>query len=408
MPSPVYDTAVAIRDLGLLATDMIAKAAPRVGRQTSGSSSDEDRLLIVRLDAIGDFVVWLDAARGIRDHYASSHITLVGNALWCDLAERLPYFDRVIPVDPSRYRHNIKYRLRKLNAITRSTYRRVLNVAYRREGRFADAESIVRAASAREKISPTPDPYDGWRQRWSESWYTDVLPVSTDAMELKRNASFVRALGASNFQARVPRIPVETLPDVSELPSAYYVLFPGAGAAHRRWPLDRLATIAERVYRRTGWTGVICGGPQEKSLGQTLKSQSTAPLENWVGRTSVSELVSVLSQARIVVGNETSAVHIAAAVSTPSVCILGGGHYGRFVPYDVENPPTDRPVPKPVTHKMQCFNCNWDCHFDVPEGTPTPCLDRIPTDAVWQGIEDVLADLDGVSRPSTNLGEDHR
>jgi len=73
------------------------------------------------------------------------------------------------------------------------------------------------------------------------------------------------------------------------------------------------------------------------------------------------------------------------------VCVLGGGHHGRFVPYDVEHRPPGRPVPRTAVHEMPCFHCDWNCCFEVPEGAPAPCVDRIPTDVVWAQVQNILA-----------------
>ena len=72
-------------------------------------------VLLIRQDAIGDFILWLDTAKEYRKYYPPDKckIVLVGNALWCDLAKELPFWDEVLPVSVkafktlSRYRWNI-------------------------------------------------------------------------------------------------------------------------------------------------------------------------------------------------------------------------------------------------------------------------------------------------------------
>lgn len=360
----------------------------------SPKSSPEGGLFLLRLDAIGDFVVWLDAAEGIRRHYENTEITLVGNALWTDLAKRLPYFDRVISVMPHRFRHNLSYRCRILRALSRTTYQAAFHLAHRRKGRFADAEAILRYIRAKKKVASKGDVPEAWRRRWSDRWYTDTLPISQSAMELRRNASFVRQIGPEDFQAGLPTLPTNCLPTVpGELPDTYYVLFPGAGSERRKWGCARFARIADRMYEETGWTGIICGGPGEENLGKKIKSLTEATLENHIGGTTLSELAAVIAGAQVLIGNETSAVHLATAVATPSVCVLGGGHYGRFVPYETEEENPNRPVPRPVINKMPCFQCDWDCCFDIGSKATAPCVDRITVEAVWEQTHAVLRSI---------------
>jgi ADP-heptose:LPS heptosyltransferase len=396
--------AVAARDVGLFTIDPLLAYTPgeRGGKDAykpappAEADDGAENVLVLRLDAIGDFVLWLDAAEGLHSYYEHAEITLVGNALWTDLAERLPYFDHVIPVDPYRFRHHLGYRRQVLQRITETSYREALHVAHRRAGRFADADAILRAVRADRKVASQGDTAPDWQMWWSNRWYTDILSIDQEAMELRRNAQYVRGVGARSFRAGIPTLPAARLPSVDGIPRSFYVLFPGAGADYRRWPIDRFADVAERVYRETTWTGLVCGGPGEEHMGNALCRKADAELENWVGRTSIPELASVIDRARLLLGNETSAVHIATAVRTPSICILGGGHYGRFVPYDVDEPPLDRPMPRVVTHEMPCFGCDWNCCFEVVDGEPVPCVDRISIDAVWARVERALDDASPV------------
>ena len=107
-----------------------------------------------------------------------------------------------------------------------------------------------------------------------------------------------------------------------------------------------------------------------------------AGVTSLAGKTSLQQLTTIIAGAQLLVSNETSAVHIAAAVGVPSVCIVGGGHYGRFVPYD-EKVGDHRPLPLVATRKMECFGCNWVCKFHPAKGKPMPCIEEIPVDTVW-------------------------
>jgi len=98
-------------------------------------------------------------------------------------------------------------------------------------------------------------------------------------------------------------------------------------------------------------SAVICGGVTERQLGEALITIMDIPVLNMVGETSLSELVSVIKEAQFLLGNETSAVHIASAVATPAFCLLGGGHYGRFMPYDIESK-TKKSLPVAIIHQM--------------------------------------------------------
>ena len=121
-----------------------------------------------------------------------------------------------------------------------------------------------------------------------------------------------------------------------------------------------------------------------------MMAAARSPLLNWVGRTTLPGLAAVLAHAELLVGNETSAIHIAAAVGTPAVCIVGGGHYGRFMPYLVEE--DGRPLPVAAVHRMGCFHCDWRCVYHPPKGTPVPCIEKVEVEDVWAAVRVALAE----------------
>jgi ADP-heptose:LPS heptosyltransferase len=107
------------------------------------------------------------------------------------------------------------------------------------------------------------------------------------------------------------------------------------------------------------------------------------------GKTNLIELAVIIKGARFLVGNETSAIHFAAAVSTPSLCILGGGHYARFMPYEIESK-IERPLPLPIIHQMDCFGCNWQCRYPYKKGGPVPCIENISVDEVFTAFQALI------------------
>ena len=117
------------------------------------------------------------------------------------------------------------------------------------------------------------------------------------------------------------------------------------------------------VYKKTGWTGLICGTEKEKDIGMQIQKICDVPLENYAGRTNLPELAWLLSKSKLLISNETGSAHTASAVCTETICILGGGHFDRFAPYP--EIPGQTNYLKPVFHKMPCYNCNWECVYHI-------------------------------------------
>ncbi len=344
------------------------------------SNPRPDRIALVRLDAIGDFIIWLDAAKEYRRIYPNQRIVLVASAVWADFARAFPYWDEVWSVDVRRMARNVFYRWKLLKKIRQQGFSTAIQPTYSRS--FIHGDSVIRATGAKERIGSAGDlsNISATAKRISDRWYTRLVPAApSPLMELERNAEFVRNLTQQEYRASMPSISPEPDHLPSELPHDYFVLFPGASWVGRKWPAREFSQVAKALFEQHGWQLVLCGAASEATLCEAIIKLAKVPAISLAGQTSLTKLAEVIRHARMLVGNETSAIHLAAAVGTPAVCILGGGHYGRFMPY-----PEKLPGIKPLVayHDMPCYKCNWRCTQPHVEGGPVPCIDRVSVELV--------------------------
>lgn len=354
---------------------------------------NQNDVLVVRLDGIGDFILWLEAARALRTIYPPDRheITLAGNEIWREVAQRLSIADHYFFINTEKFRRNLLYRCKVLKRIRAQGFRIAIQPTFSR--RFEIGDSIIRVSGASERIGAVGDANNITvkDKRQSDRWYTLLIPDGNQvSTEIERNAAFMRKLGVADFSVKPPELNYTgSLPSGFHL-TDYYVLFVGAGWSGKQWPAHNFVELSRRIYETTGWTGVICGGSGEDPVGTTMVHDADAPAQNWVGRTSLAELIGIIHGGRFLVGNDTGGIHISSAVSTPSVCILGGGHYGRFLPYGIKDHKNNT-EPEVVIYGMDCFGCNWRCIYDVPPGEAVPCIRNIGVDAVWKAVKRTIA-----------------
>jgi len=366
--------------------DLMAHRGPRIRR------SGKSRVLVVRVDAIGDFMLWLDSARELRRLYPPDgyQITLIGNRRWTALAREMPCFDEVWEIDRRSFVLDPLYRYRILRRVALGGFSVALYPTFSRDFLWGDA--LVRASGADSRIglSGNMDLLTPVGIRLSNRWYTTLHEASkVPMMELRRNAEFMRSLGLTCFRAGMPRLEVRK-PLPRELRGRdFYVLCPGASHANKRWPPANFAEIATRIFAHTGWMGVICGSLDEAGLVRRLRAATAVPLEDFTGRTTIGGLAAILAGARLVLGNDTGTIHMAAAVGVDSICVVGGGQPGRYFPYETESC-EDAHFPQRVEHPMSCFGCNWRCIYNVTGGAALPCVSNVPIEAVWQRALTVL------------------
>ena len=349
-------------------------------------------VLLVRQDAIGDFILWLDTAKEYRKYYPPENckIILIGNALWSDLAKGLPFWDEVLPVNVKAFKTLSRYRWNILRKVRNYGAEIAIQPTYSRE--FYHGDSLIRASNASKKVSSAGNMSnrDQLKSILADRWHTELIPSSPEQLsELERNAEFFSGFIKKLYLPSYPELELSGDCNIQELKrKSFYILSLGANKKYREWPYKYYAKIAQKIHKKTGWLGLICGAENEFDLGEHIKKLCDAPLQNYTGQTTLSELTCLLAKSQILISNETGTAHIANAVGTPTVCILGGGHFGRFVPYPELSGKINNL--KAVYHKMPCYGCDWKCVYHIKDEDPAPCISNISVDAVWNEVKILL------------------
>jgi lipopolysaccharide heptosyltransferase I len=116
-------------------------------------------------------------------------------------------------------------------------------------------------------------------------------------------------------------------------PDNYAVLIPGSAHSDKCWPIQRFATLADKISSQFHLSIVATGTASEKDTVESLKNLANVPLTNLADQTSLSQLIALLKTAKLVIANDTGPGHITAALSTPLVMIFGRSNPARVAPY---------------------------------------------------------------------------
>lgn len=365
-------------------------------------------ILIFKTDAIGDAIIWLDSAKEYKKHFPDYELTLLCNQNWLEIAEKLPYFDKIITINKDRFLRSPKYRFLTLIKLSRVSYDKIINPIYSRDYFVTDA--LIRNLKAKEKIGSTGNyentdnslsSFTSHYQKRSlklklkaDKFYTKLIDANPQSlMELNRNSEFIRNYIDPGFQSQLPKIPFKIEPFEKLKAKKYVVLFLGAGTLRRVWPIENYATVIHAISM--DFDIVLSGGKDEITLYQAFEekilSNTDRKVFNFIGKTTLPELISIISGASFIISNETSASHIAVAVGVPSVCILSGAHFGRFLPYAPEKITAKerRFLPKIANHYMACYYCNHHCIYIQDKITTYPCIIKISPEVVVEKIIEI-------------------
>lgn len=352
----------------------------------SGSTQNQvsKEILIVRTDLLGDFIVWANAYRLLCQKFRNENfkIVLLGNEAWTKLAERLNIFDKIISINRKKYFKNFSYRKKIIYEVNKSNFEFLLQTSYSRD--FAVADSITRNVSSKNKIAfkRNPEAEFGIWNMLSNQWYTKLIQADLNTtFEFYRILQFLNSFG---MHLEKYSTTFDNIFRKNDLQDKYFVILPGASAARRCLEPQKFAELIRKISAVTNLKCVICGAPNEVEIGKKIETDLQGiTAENKIGKTSLVELGEILANAEFVLGNETGTLHYAAALNVPAICVLGGGHFRKVMPYD-EKITSNKFLPLVVYKEMECFNCNWRCKYVTDKNTVVPCISNLTTDYILE------------------------
>ncbi len=230
---------------------------------------------------------------------------------------------------------------------------------------------------------------------------TTRLPVSSSHTELQHEAEIYLDLArAIRLPVSHPRMQFEPTEEERQaaLNSSHIqvALLPGGGSnpgmelTAKRWPLDRYRELASRLVQELDAEVLLVGGPDDAALNaQLLEGLDVAEgsVKNIAGKTSFGELAAQLERCALFIGNDSSPMHLAAAVDIPVIAIFGPTSPREYGPY-----PLDDPKHIALWHPSSEQPCFFMGRMQTTE--QCRCIEAVTLDEVWQAIQQLIPSIE--------------
>lgn len=348
-------------------------------------------ILVMYNYAFGDGVIWLCTARELRKIYPKKDykITLICQKGINSIYENEKIFDEIIPFPLTKATFDLKTRFSLYKLLRKKYYDIVLDPIG-----VAECTTNVfmsRALVAKEKITLLDATLDKYLcPKWLyKKVYTKIIEIKESNLSLLEfYAYLIRGLGRPDYEVELHKINVKKIN--VDLPNEYYIIFPSASTHLKRWPIDRYASIARKVYEKTKLPILFCGTNSDlDSINELKKLIKDIPSYDIVGKTTLLEFIGVIKKARFVITNDTSTYHIAVTNEIPVTLISGGYTYSRYCEYNFKN--KDKYLrPYLAMSNDKCFNCDNVCKYLKSRDKVWPCLDKVTVDMAWNVIEKMI------------------
>jgi lipopolysaccharide heptosyltransferase II len=319
------------------------------------------KILIRATNWVGDAIIALPALRAVRAKFANAHIAIVARPYVADIYKDQSICDELIPYDPKSEHRG--WRGRELLA------------AALRQGKFDAALLLQNAFDAAWLAWRAQVPVRiGYARDGRSMLLTKAITVPKLGeipahekfyyLELLRRAGWMETLpddphitlhvsGAARQRASL------TLLGAGAQPNALRIAV-GAGASYgsaKCWPPDRFAQALNQIVSKNEAEVILFGTAGEALVSSAIASQLRRPPIDLTGKSAIADLPALLSQCHLFLGNDSGAMHVAAAVGLPVIAVFG---------------PTDPEGTAPVTPRVSIVQQKPYC---------SPCfLRRCPTD----------------------------
>ena len=338
------------------------------------------RILLRATNWVGDVVISLPALRALRAHHGGDHLAVLARPWVAELYRLLPEVDEVLVEEPKG-----RHAGRDGRAILAGELReRGFDRAILLPRSFATALVAWQAG--------IPERW-GYRGELRAPLLTHPVPFEprVGEHELFRHLRLVAATGAP-----VPEVPDATFAvpgpvlraartKLAEagLPSGPFAAAHVASFAHeaKRWSEERFAELFRRLAAERGLPVVLLGSAAEAGMNARVAVLAApARVFDLAGKTSLPDVLGVVAEAELFVGNDSGLAHLANAAGTPTTVVFGPTDPDATRPWDGPRPDGLPVRLRVVRRRVACAPCRFKrCPLDHA------CMAGVTVDDVLPG-----------------------
>lgn len=374
------------------------------GRRSHGERIDLAhiaRVLVLRLDEVGDVTMTTAFLREVRRNLPRAWITLVVKPTLRNLVERCPHVNEVLTYD-WRARAELAEWRRRWRAVrwawTHLVPRRFdLAILPRWDADYHQATFLAYASGAPWRVgySETVTAHKRRVNRGFDLLLTHALEDATPKHEVERPLDLIRFLGGTVEEDRLEVWPgpeddayAERIFRDRQVASGEVLVGfapSGGNSPLKQWPVHHFVELGRRFHRVCSGRLLVVGGQGEEALGVEIERALGPSTINLVGATTLRQMAALLKRCHLVVGNDAGPMHVAAALGVPVVALFGASCPHRFGPWGNGHRVLWTPLPCGPCFQTPHVSCCSQCIFDRPH-----CILGIAMEEVQRAVEEIL------------------
>ena len=275
-----------------------------------------NRVVVIKHGSIGDFVMAFRAMKSIREHFSSSHITLITTNLINKLFNQIPYFDEIVIDERKSIFDTYKY----VNFLKKIDAQLVIDLQNSKRTQFY--HFITRIFSAKTKINSS--------RKFSQFRYYIPVHGSIHVIEGLKNQLNLLNIKHSSI-SDIDWLKKKDF--INPIKKKFALLIPGTSknGSKKQWSSNNFSKLSQLI-NELDLDVVISGTPNDRNIIKDIVKLSPKII-NLEGHSDFPNFINLCEKASIIISVDTGPAHIAAYSNTPLIWII------KSSPYIITNKP---------------------------------------------------------------------
>ncbi len=306
-----------------------------VWRKLTQSKGYQKKVLIIRNDSIGDYIIFRNFLSELKKdnlfseyafHYLTSQKMLpIVSQLDGHLLNSITAHQQIDSMSSAKA-------LTYFKNLNQHQFEYILHPTYSPD---IEAHTLIKHINAKHKIG-----FDGDTSNqtlkikyYFEPYYSQLIKVKDSfSHEFEKGKDFIQAVLNKPISIIKPQLAIDNTIEKKK----QILVCPGAQHVSRIWPLSYYAQLIDLLEKsHSDYALIIATGPGEEKLYSEIRHASNSLFTHYKIE-DIQSFIALISTSMLVLSNDSSAAHISVACNTNNICISNGNHFKRFVPYPKE------------------------------------------------------------------------
>lgn len=337
------------------------------------------RVLLIRLRSIGDTVLMTPCLAALKNWNPSLEIDVLLESLSAPVLSNHPQVSKLFVLPKvSGELAKIRARWQIIKSLRAQSYDLAVNLHGGTTGLF-----LAKLSGAKKTLGYKASRYSSLLSLAAPNpeiiWQKDQIHCVEQQLGLLKWAGVEVNIPSALSLATDPLAKQTIETKLVGIKKPFLLIHPAAAFQSKQWEAKNFAAVIEHIFNRYKIPAILAVAKNEAQVAEKIKSFTKVPLTSFVDL-NLSELMALIEQSSLFLGNDSGPAHIAAAFQKPIVVIFGSSNSKVWHPWLTDY--------KLLKADLPCIPCpGYSCsEFPEPE-----CIKKITVESVINALEELLA-----------------